>query len=225
MIELINTNTTLKSLPELKAHLDLAKRLGLPIHPDPRKNWDNLKATLLFASQFEPTSRILDAGADKEPTSVFLPTMRQLLGCELFGMNLNYEQELETIDQISYVRGDISKAPFPDAYFDGITSLSVIEHGVDIDAYFSEMSRLLRPGGLLLTSTDYWPDKIQNKEKIEAYGQPVFIFSQLEIEQAVSKAAQHGLHPTGGIDFKAQNKTIGWLGFEYTFIIFKLQKS
>ncbi|MDE2713666.1 MAG: class I SAM-dependent methyltransferase, partial [Verrucomicrobiota bacterium] len=122
------------------------------------------------------------------------------------------------------VRGDISKAPFPDAYFDGITSLSVIEHGVDIDAYFSEMSRLLRPGGLLLTSTDYWPDKIQNKEKIEAYGQPVFIFSQLEIEEAVSKAAQHGLHPTGGIDFKAQNKTIGWLGFEYTFIIFTLQK-
>ena len=67
-------------------------------------------------------------------------------------------------------------------------------------------------------------EEIQNKEKIEAYGQPVFIFSQLEIEQAVSKAAQHGLHPTGGIDFKAQNKTIGWLGFEYTFIIFTLQK-
>ena len=224
MIEVVNTNTTLKSLTELKTHLDLANRLGLPIHPDPRKNWDNLKASLLFASRFDSTSRIFDAGADKEPTSVFLPTMRQLLGCELFGMNLNYEQESERVNQISYVRGDITKTPFPDAHYDGITSLSVIEHGVDLDAYFKEMSRLLQPGGLLVTSTDYWPDKIHNKEQVEAYGQPVFIFSQPEIEQVLAKAAQHNLHLTGKIDYEAEEQTINWLGFEYTFIIFTLQK-
>ena len=224
MIEVVNTNTTLKSLLELKAHLDLANRLGLPIHPDPRKNWDNLKASLLFASRFESTSRIFDAGADKEPTSVFLPTMRQLLGCELFGMNLNYEQENERVNQISYVRGDITKTPFPDAHYDGITSLSVIEHGVNLDAYFKEMSRLLQPGGLLVTSTDYWPDKIHNKEQVEAYGQPIFIFSQLEIEQVLAKAAQHNLHLTGKIDYEAEEQTINWLGFEYTFIMFTLQK-
>ena len=109
---MVNTNTTLKSLPELKPDVDLVSRLGLPIHPDPRKNWDNLKATLLFASRFDSTSRIFDAGSDKEPTSVFLPTMRQLLGCELFGMNLNYQQESETVNQISYVRGDITKTLF-----------------------------------------------------------------------------------------------------------------
>ena len=224
MIEVVNTNTTLKSLTELKAHLDLANRLSLPIHPDPRKNWDNLKASLLFASRFESTSRIFDAGADKEPTSVFLPTMRQLLGCELFGMNLNYEQESERVNQISYVRGDITKTPFPDAHYDGITSLSVIEHGVDLDAYFKEMSRLLQPGGLLVTSTDYWPDKIHNKEQVEAYGQPIFIFSQLEIEQVLAKAAEHNLHLTGKIDYEAEEQTINWLGFEYTFIMFTLQK-
>ena len=224
MIEVVNTNTTLKSLTELKAHLDLANRLGLPIHPDPRKNWDNLKASLLFASRFDPTSRIFDAGADKEPTSVFLPTMRQLLGCELCGMNLNYEQESEAVNQISYVRGDITKTPFPDAYYNGITSLSVIEHGVNLDAYFKEMSRLLQPGGLLVTSTDYWPDKIHNKEQVEAYGQPVFIFSQLEIEQILAKAAEHNLHLTGKIDYEAEEQTVNWLGFEYTFIMFTLQK-
>ena len=224
MTELVNTNITLKSMPELKAHLDLAKHLGLPIHPDPRKNWDNLKASLLFASRFESTSRILDAGADKEPTSVFLPTMRQLLGCELFGMNLNYEREQETIDQISYVRGDITKTPFSDAYFNGIASLSVIEHGVDINAYFREVSRLLQPGGLLLTSTDYWPNKIYNEEQVEAYGQPVFIFSQPEIMHALSLAAQYDLYPTSEIDFIAEDQTIDWLGFEYTFIVFTLQK-
>ena len=139
-------------------------------------------------------------------------------------MNLNYEREQETIDQISYVRGDITKTPFLDAYFYGIASLSVIEHGVDIDAYFREMSRLLQPGGLLLTSTDYWPNKIHNEEQVEAYGQPVFIFSQPEIVHALSLAARYGLHPISEIDFEAKDRTIGWLGFEYTFIVFTLQK-
>jgi SAM-dependent methyltransferase len=38
--------------------------------------------------------------------------------------------------------------------FDFVTSLSVIEHGVDIHKYFMEMNRILKKGGLLLTSTD-----------------------------------------------------------------------
>ena len=46
--------------------------------------------------------------------------------------------------------------------FDFVTSLSVIEHGVDIHKYFMEMNRILKKGGLLLTSTDYWLEKTIN---------------------------------------------------------------
>ena len=61
--------------------------------------------------------------------------------------------------------------------------LSVVEHGVDLEAYFREMSRVLRPGGLLLSSTDYWETKIETVGK-EAYGGPVHIFCREEIESA-----------------------------------------
>ncbi len=50
--------------------------------------------------------------------------------------------------------------------FDYITSLSVIEHGVNIENYFKEMNRVLKKGGMLLTSTDYWYDKINNSAKV-----------------------------------------------------------
>ena len=61
---------------------------------------------------------------------------------------------------IVYEHMNITRTRFPDATFDAITSLSVIEHGVDLRAYFGEMARLLKPGGLLITSTDYFEPAI-----------------------------------------------------------------
>ena len=54
--------------------------------------------------------------------------------------------------------------------FDFVTSLSVIEHGVDIHKYFIEMNRILKKGGLLLTSTDYWLEKITNTKHVLSRG-------------------------------------------------------
>ena len=54
---------------------------------------------------------------------------------------------------------DLEKTNFKDNMFDFITSLSVIEHGVNIQNYFREMNRILKKDGMLLTSTDYWPER------------------------------------------------------------------
>ena len=40
------------------------------------------------------------------------------------------------------IRGDITKLRFDAGTFDAVTCLSVVEHGVDLDAYFREMSRI-----------------------------------------------------------------------------------
>jgi ubiquinone/menaquinone biosynthesis C-methylase UbiE len=56
--------------------------------------------------------------------------------------------------------------------FDFVTSLSVIEHGVDIHKYFMEMNRILKKDGLLLTSTDYWLEKITNTKRVLSRGAP-----------------------------------------------------
>jgi SAM-dependent methyltransferase len=49
--------------------------------------------------------------------------------------------------------------PFPDASFDLVVNNQVMEHVVDLDAVLAEISRVLRPGGVVLSlfpSRDVW---------------------------------------------------------------------
>jgi SAM-dependent methyltransferase len=114
--------------------------------------------------------------------------------------------------------------------FDYITSLSVIEHGVNIQNYFKEMNRIMKKDGILLTSTDYWPDKILNivKTKHNPKHHPDNVFSREEIEKNVLKAAEHNsLVLTEPIDFVYEDKVVHYdvTGLNYTFIFFALKKS
>jgi SAM-dependent methyltransferase len=114
--------------------------------------------------------------------------------------------------------------------FDYITSLSVIEHGVNIQNYFKEMNRIMKKDGILLTSTDYWPDKILNrvKTKHNPKHHPDNVFSREEMEKNVLKAAEHNsLVLTEPIDFVYEDKVVHYdvTGLDYTFIFFALKKS
>ena len=110
--------------------------------------------------------------------------------------------------------------------FDFVTSLSVIEHGVDIQRYFEEMSRILKKDGLLLTSTDYWPEKTINTKCILSKGTPDKIFDRSEIEAAVVIAEKYGLKLIEPIDYSFMDKVVHWnkTGLDYTFIFFAMKK-
>lgn len=45
------------------------------------------------------------------------------------------------------------RTPFPDAAFDAVVSVEVMEHVVDLGAYLREVRRLLRPGGVFIWTT------------------------------------------------------------------------
>ncbi len=53
---------------------------------------------------------------------------------------------------ISLVRGDAMRLPFPDGAFDAVACLESLEFFPNYDAALAELARVLRPGGLLLTS-------------------------------------------------------------------------
>jgi len=124
------------------------------------------------------------------------------------------------------VPGDLTNTSFPAESFDAITCLSVIEHGVPLEAYFREMHRLLKPGGLLITSTDYYPTAIDTHGAV-AHGSPIKVFSMPEIQSALALAKDIGLKPTGDLDLECKEKPIRWepYGLEYSFVIFTLQKA
>jgi 2-polyprenyl-3-methyl-5-hydroxy-6-metoxy-1,4-benzoquinol methylase len=52
-------------------------------------------------------------------------------------------------------QGFLQDARFPDAHFDVITVIEVLEHVPDLPAFVAELSRLLRPGGYLFATTPH----------------------------------------------------------------------
>lgn len=69
---------------------------------------------------------------------------------------------------------DLTRTGLPDGSFDGIISLSVIEHIPAVEQALAEMYRLLAPGGRLLVTTDCSPEP-------KPYAQGVRYFSLPEL--------------------------------------------
>lgn len=212
--------TTLKKKSEIQEYIKAAGVAGFVHRHDAPKNWDNYKALQFVISQHPDAfdEPILDAGGIE--ASSFLPSLQRLGYKRLIALDLSNPAPPRIISNITYKRGDITKSTYPNNFFVAVACLSVIEHGVDLNSFFSEMSRIIKPGGSLVVSTDYWADKILNPDGRQAYGVPIHIFSRDEMLNAITIAAKYGfIIPGGSIDLDCDEKTVSWMGFDYTFVI------
>ncbi len=73
---------------------------------------------------------------------------------------------------ITLLRQDATRLPFPAAHFDVITCLEALEFMPDQAAVLAEMTRVLKPGGLLLTTiridTRWMPSRTWSEPKMRA---------------------------------------------------------
>lgn len=74
----------------------------------------------------------------------------------------------DALDGIDFIRHQSMPLPFPHASFDAVCCLEVLELLPDARAALKEMSRLLRPGGILLTSRGTEESGRKAKVKSEA---------------------------------------------------------
>jgi len=215
-------NGTLKSRAEWQAAFQRARALHMPLHRGEEKNWDHLAAVSTILANTARSARILDAGA--EIYSNVLSTLFLYGYRELHGINLSFSAPTRR-GPIRYIPGDLTHTPYPDSFFDAITCLSVIEHGVPLPEYFREMYRLLKANGLLITSTDYHPIPIDTRGQM-THGTPIKIFSRADIESALELAKAAGFELTGQVDLSSEETPIRWepFGLEYTFLLFTLRK-
>jgi SAM-dependent methyltransferase len=213
----------LKSAKEAQESIEQVQRLGLPPVPDPPKNWDSLAALDLILRTTNTRSRIFDAGG--EAYSMILPWLSLYGYKNLTVGNLVFDKKTRR-GPIVYEYSDITNTKFSRGFLDAVTCLSVIEHGVNLDAYFREMSRIIRDGGILITSTDYYETPIDTKGQ-EAYGAPIHIFTKDEITQGLELATRYGFSLMSPIDLSSAEKVVHWKQYDlrYTFVIFSLQKA
>lgn len=210
----------LQNWQEVETATQALKQSNLPTHITIQKNWDQwLLAQLLQEYCVDRHAKILDLGCGDCCTLEFLSA----LGFQdLHGIDLNIKA-----DSANYrlYQGDITATSFPDSSFDVGVSVSVIEHGVNLDAFFREAYRVLKPGGLLFATTDYWQDKIFVDPTIQPFGLTWTVFSGAEIETAIELAQAHGfvLNNTNEIPACAET-TVSWYEKNYTFIALTFEK-
>jgi SAM-dependent methyltransferase len=218
-------NTTLKTVAEIEQYITKCQEAGYVHRADKPKNWDNYKAvTHILQNHTDVDVPIMDAGGIE--ASAFLPSLAKRGYRRLLALDLSNPMPPKLINNITYRRGDITDTKYPNQFFQAVGCLSVIEHGVDLKQFFTEMHRILKVGGSLIVSTDYWCDKIHNPQNIRAYGVPIMIFSRQEIEQAIYIAKECGFEltePTTA-DLECEEKIVSWYGFQYTFIILCFRK-
>jgi 2-polyprenyl-3-methyl-5-hydroxy-6-metoxy-1,4-benzoquinol methylase len=220
------------------------QELQLFKHHWPIKSWDTYKMIKIISGA-KRESFVLDVGCYESP---ILPMLKRLgffnlYGCDLvlksdsnskltdmssFVYHEDYEPIAEMYNDKSYQLSirNLEDTNYSDQMFDYVTSLSVIEHGINIEKYFREMSRIIKNNGYLLTSTDYWPDKLVNNKNVLSKGTPDNIFSRDEIENLVAIAEKSGLKLIEPIDFEYKDKVVRWnsIGLDFTFIFFAMRK-
>ena len=212
----------LKSEWQVRESVAQLERLGLPPVALAAKNWDSLAALDLILRNTGTSAHIFDAGG--EWYSMILPWLCLYGYRNLTAGNLVFENKRRR-GPIVYEYADITRTKYSGGSLDAVTCLSVIEHGVDLDAYFREMSRIIRTGGLLITSTDYYDIPVDTRGQ-QAYGVPIHIFTKDEISQAVALAETYGFSLVAPLDLQAEEKVVRWEQFDlhYTFVIFSLRK-
>jgi SAM-dependent methyltransferase len=192
-------------------------------------------------------SFVLDVGCYESP---ILPMLKRLGFINLYGCDLilkssdcnpnfntnnssfNYHEDYEPIAKMysdkSYQLSirNLEDTKYEAQMFNYVTSLSVIEHGVNIEKCFREMNRIIKSNGYLLTSTDYWPDKLVNNKNVLSKDIPDNIFSRDEIENLVEIAEKNGLKLIEPIDFEYKDKVVRWdaIDLDFTFIFFAMRK-
>ena len=164
-------------------------------HPIRMRDWE--LARVLEAVRSVPVgSSVLDTGS----YNTYLPLALAASGYRLTASDLILRRLVKSFERrLGLAPAKATEAPFfdwlavyrkarvpvrnlnltrlrcPDASFDCVVSLSVIEHVPDVERGLEEMYRVLAPGGRLLITTDCAPEPVP-------YSNGVRYFSQQEIE-------------------------------------------
>lgn len=218
-------NTALKQDREVSAALRQLSRLGLVPHEGREKNWDAFRAFSFVAAHGDQRTAVLDMGS--ATYGVILPWLHRYGWRDLHGCDISFSRAFRRA-AIEYTPQNIERTSYPSGRFDFVTCLSVIEHGVDLTTFFFEVARVLKPGGHLLLSTDYWRDALASEVRYDPrYNCPLKIFTEEEIPGLLKTASEFGLAPTEAVDTSCEEKVVYWERFDlrYTFLFLALRRS
>jgi SAM-dependent methyltransferase len=122
--------------------------------------------------------------------------------------------EIEEKNYVGVLRGDATALPFVDGAFDAVVTSEVLEHIPDDTGALAELTRVLRPGGVLAATVPTWlPEKI-NWMLSDDYHAPAAVGGHVRIYSATdlkAKMRAAGLRVAGSHHAHALHSPYWWL--------------
>ena len=128
-----------------------------------------------------PPSNILDLGCGTGAIAAAVGQMGyQVTACDLAEEMIDIARSSHTGTSVRWIslKPDWEVLPFEDCSFDGIVSSSVFEYLDDVQRVAAELSRVLRPEGILLFTV---PNPLNFVRKLEAWFQSMLLNHRLSL--------------------------------------------
>jgi 2-polyprenyl-3-methyl-5-hydroxy-6-metoxy-1,4-benzoquinol methylase len=114
-------------------------------------------ARVLGAAKDVLRGRLLDAGCGDGTVAAALlplPGVEQVVGIDLAEAAVRTARQRVPAAQFEVM--SLDELRFADASFDAVLAIEVVEHILDVEQAFRELSRVIKPGGhLVITTTDF----------------------------------------------------------------------
>lgn len=214
-------NKFLRTRSEIELSTKWLKDNGYKSHPISCKNFE-----LRLIVEALKDGDLIDAGADGS-FILHNASIKNIKGRKV-GIDLAEVTGDNKAEGAEYFKGDLMHTPFEDGSFDTVVSMSVLEHQVGFSEFAKEMSRLLRVGGKLYVTFDYFDPKV-NTDGMELYGLKWNILNKEDVLNLVWACSENGLGLTSNIDWYTEDAVINPsycspFNVSYTFGILELIK-
>ncbi len=169
-----------------------------------------------FASRYAQGKRVLDAGcgAGQGTTHLARSGAAFVVGVDIAAEAVTFgRRRSPDLRNLAFAAQDVTRLCFPDAAFDMVTSIEVIEHLHDYELYVAEMRRVLRPAGWLVLSTpnklitspkpgmiwpyhihEFYPDELyallgRHFDQVERWGMSIPVYDQHPLRRLMHRLA------------------------------------